>query len=123
MTRRDPVIIELNCEAHPSTDTVEYDRDQWNKMTPAERASALDEMVDEHISNAGGGGWHIEDPDDYNTVGSTPTKVELPLADHPAVVAAVEAWLSNPQRPSGPVYASARDLLARIDAAITGKQA
>ncbi len=50
-------------------------------------------------------------------------KEAQPLAGNPAVTDAVETWLASPRRPSGPVYASAQDLLARIDAALTGKEA
>ncbi len=70
MTRNDrPVIVKLSCEATPSTDTQQIDRAEWDAMTPAQRATMLDNMVDEHIGNAGGGGWHIADPDDEAAVG------------------------------------------------------
>lgn len=121
--RTDPVIIELNCEAHPSKDTVEIDRSEWDAMTPADRAVMLDNLTAEHINNAGGGGWHIDDPVDEAAVGMPPMTVALPLTGNPAVLNAVQKWLADPNRPSGPVYDSARDLLARIDAAITGKGA
>lgn len=124
MTRRtDPVIISLSCEAHPSKDTVELDRADWDNMTPTDRAIMLDNMVSEHINNAGGGGYHIEDEDDLNAVGAAPITVPLPLAHNPAVLAAVQQWLADPNRPSGPVHESAAHLLARIDAAILGKEA
>ncbi|MET8278329.1 hypothetical protein [Micromonospora sp. NPDC005174] len=116
--RTDPVVIELNCEANPSTDTVEIDRAEWDAMTPSDRAVMLNDMVDEHISTSGGGGWYIADTDDEASVGTTPTKVALPLADNAAVLDAVEKWLIG----RGLGY-EARDLLARIDAAITGKEA
>lgn len=122
MTRTDPVVIKLNCEANPSTDTVEYDRAEWNAMTPTERATALDYMVDEHIGNAGGAGWHIPDEDDEASVGSVQAKVPLPLASNTAALDAAQEWLADPNRPSGSVYDSAKDLLARIDAALTGKE-
>ncbi|MFI7073526.1 DUF7167 family protein [Micromonospora sediminicola] len=123
MTRRtDPVIIELNCEANPSTDTVEIDRAEWNAMTPGERAAMIDAMVDEHIGNSGGAGWHIDDENDYATVGTAPAKIPLPLADNNAALEAVSAWLADPRSPSGDVDTSARHLLARLDAALAGKK-
>lgn len=79
MTRTDPVIIELNCEAKPSTNTVKYDRAEWEAMTPAERAEALDDMVETHMSNAGGGGWYIANEDDEASVGTRPVK--YPITD------------------------------------------
>ncbi len=123
MTRTEPVIIELNCKAHPSRDTVKYDRAQWDAMTPTDRAVMLDDMTNEHISNAGGGGWYIADADDEASVGTVPTTTALPLSDNTAVLDAVQTWLADPHRPNGAVYYSARDLLARIDAALTGKEA
>lgn len=51
------------------------------------------------------------------TDGEHATTPAAPLADDPAAVEVVENWLANPARPSGPAYASARDLLSRIDAA------
>lgn len=71
--RTDPVIVRLNCEATPSNDTQTIDRAEWDDMTPAERAERLDDMVQTHIGNAGGGGWHIADREDEAAVGYSPS--------------------------------------------------
>ncbi|MEV1013821.1 hypothetical protein AB0I89_24010 [Micromonospora sp. NPDC049801] len=117
--RTDPVVIELNCEANPSTDTVEIDRARWNDMTPTERAVMLDDMTDEHIGNAGGGGWYIADTDDEASVGTVPTTypVDVDAAMRLVVRYGVEC------RQNGPLTDTAEQLLTRIRTAITGKEA
>lgn len=67
-----PVIVKLSCEANPGTDTTEFDRAEWDAMAPTERAVALDDAVDTHIGNQGGGSYYIADPDDEAMVGQAP---------------------------------------------------
>lgn len=66
-----PVVVTLSCEAHPSTETHEIDRAEWDAMTPGHRLALLDDMVATHMANAGGGGWAIEDPEDEAAVSET----------------------------------------------------
>jgi hypothetical protein len=60
-----PVVVVLNCEARESQETITVDRDKWDAMTPAQRRARLDADLDAHVADAGGYGWHIDDPDDY----------------------------------------------------------
>lgn len=85
-----PVTVTLTCEAHPSTETVEIDRADWDAMTPAERADLLDVMAAEHVASAGGYGWHISNPDDAAaTEDATPPPATWALPAEPANVTAV----------------------------------
>jgi hypothetical protein len=71
MTARPPVLILLHVEAFggSSDETYECDRTEWEGMTPEERYAFIDGLVDGHMSNAVSAGWHIEDPDDFDSVG------------------------------------------------------
>lgn len=64
MADENPVRVRVFVEANPTEDTVEFPRDQWNRMTPAERGTLLDEWVDRAISDAGGAGYQLLDPAD-----------------------------------------------------------
>lgn len=113
-----PVIVQLNCEANPSTNTEEIDRAEWDAMTPAERGAMLDEMVNTHMSNSGGGGWYIADTDDEASVGfSAATRV----VDVDAVMKLVTAYGAECGR-GGSLEGRALGLLDTIREAITGKE-
>lgn len=85
-----PVVVILNCEANPSTDTIEIDRAGWNRMTPAERAEFINESLEAHVANAGGYGWHIDDPDDLAAVGTATAQQAAPNVDR--IVALVRQY-------------------------------
>ena len=88
-SNRGPVIVELTCEASPSTDTQTIDRDEWDNMTPAQRAELINDMAATHVTNSGGYGWFIADPDDEAAVGTAPT---LAPVDTDAVMELVYAY-------------------------------
>ena len=88
-SNRGPVIVELTCEASPSTDTQTIDRDKWDNMTPAQRAEMLNDMLTEHVNDAGGSGWFIADPDDEAAVGTATT---LAPVDTAAVIELVREY-------------------------------
>lgn len=101
-----PVIVTLNCEARPSTDTQEIDRAEWDAMTPAERLALIEDMSTTHMTNAGGYGWAIEDPDDEAMVGGSAPNPLRELAEwlaaqrpvvgvRPSVIAGPDARLND----------------------------
>jgi len=114
-----PVIVELNCEANPSTQTIEYDRDEWDAMTPSQRAVVLDDEVQNHMANCGGGGWYIEDPDDETSVGDAPIVVRLDVDD----VMRLVADYGTACRETGPLSDAAKDLLSAIRRTLAGEDA
>lgn len=59
-----PVRVEVFVEANPTTGTVEIDREKWNSMTAKERSDLLNEAVQQAISDAGGAGYQLLDPED-----------------------------------------------------------
>ena len=117
--RTDPVLIELNCEAQEGADTVEVDRTEWNALTPTQRAVLVQELAAEHMNNQGGYGWHIDNEDDMESVGPTPTlyPVDVEAAMKLVVQYGVEC------RQNGPLTDNAEQWLTRIRKAITGKEA
>lgn len=66
---RPPVVLEYTVSwpgvNGGETDTFEIPRDEWDKMTPAERYQRCDDMVESRAADLVGWGWHISDPDDY----------------------------------------------------------
>lgn len=60
----EPVRVTINIEANPRTEEHEIDRAEWDAMTPALRRDLLESLMDAAVQNAGGYGWHIDDPDD-----------------------------------------------------------
>lgn len=63
-SKTDPVRVTINIEVNPTIEHHEIDRTEWDAMTPAERRSYIDDLMDAAVQNAGGYGWHIDDPDD-----------------------------------------------------------
>jgi hypothetical protein len=105
---RGPVVVTLSCEANPSQESVEIDRDEWEAMTPAQRLRECDEMLTDHVTNAGGSGWWIDDPDDAWMVGE-PTAVRDPLRE-------LAEWLVSLDDPVNPPDLSFRLSAAAIEA-------
>jgi hypothetical protein len=66
---RRPVVIELHVEAFTGSadETIEIDRDEWDRMSLEDRQACADEAVDTMMSNHVSAGWHIADPDDYTS--------------------------------------------------------
>lgn len=82
-----PVVVRLETNARRTGMTVEIPRAEWDKMTRGQRAARLDELASRLVADAGGYGWHIDDPDDLDAVGSPPRPV-----DADAVLALVEQY-------------------------------
>lgn len=51
----------LTVEASPSTERFSIPRAEWDAMTPRQRAELLHEMATDHMNNAGGYGYHLDD--------------------------------------------------------------
>jgi hypothetical protein len=64
MSKTEPVRVTINIEIHPTTEHHEIDRAEWDAMTPAERRDVIEGVAEAVMQNAGGYGWHIDDPDD-----------------------------------------------------------
>jgi hypothetical protein len=62
--RTDPVVIRVNIEVNPQVSEIEVDRALWDSLTPQQRSEYAAEVATDELNNAGGYGWHIEDPDD-----------------------------------------------------------
>lgn len=60
---RDPITGQVFTEAQPGSDTFEIPAAQWYEMLPDQRAMFLDDLAAEHMSNAGGYGWSLDDDD------------------------------------------------------------
>lgn len=60
----DVVRAEVIIEVHPRIEPVEWDRAEWEAMTPAERELAVRVAGEAAIANAGGYGVRFLNPDD-----------------------------------------------------------
>jgi hypothetical protein len=63
---RPPVVIDMHVEAFGDSrdETTEIDRDEWDAMTPAERAAMVQECADEFAASYVAWGWNIADEAD-----------------------------------------------------------
>jgi len=66
---RPPVVVQVHLNwpgaGGHSEDSYEIPRDQWDRMTPAERGAYCDGLAEEEADNKFSWGWDIADPADY----------------------------------------------------------
>lgn len=66
---RPPVVVEYSIEWPEQgafdDGTFEIPRDEWDAMTPTERAQRCQVGAEEFVQNAIGWGWNIPNPDDF----------------------------------------------------------
>lgn len=58
-----PITGKVFTEAQPREDTFEISAAEWDAMIPGQRADFLDDLAAEHMTNAGGYGWSLDDPE------------------------------------------------------------
>lgn len=64
MNERGPVVVRIFVEARPSEETVEWSREEWDAMTPAQRRESLNVALDVAVANAGDAGYELLNRDD-----------------------------------------------------------
>lgn len=64
MSNTEPVRVTIRIEVRPTAEEHEIDRAEWDAMTPVQRRALLDGITEDAVSNAGGYGWTIDNPDD-----------------------------------------------------------
>lgn len=58
------VCSDRSASGSTETEEVEIERDQWDRMSPAERNAHCEQIADETAYNRFSWGWHIHDPAD-----------------------------------------------------------
>lgn len=68
--KRPPVEVELTVSGFGGSETevIEFDRDEWDRMTPAERAADIARQAEDFAMNYVNWGWHIRNEADLAAV-------------------------------------------------------